>query len=374
MRRKPSNTVTVSRPGRWGNPYRVDVYGLDLALLLHLNNLYGHREPSAVAHLDDSLRATTYALHVGFLPVGAEPDRNGALRASWPKRRVLVPLDARCQGDLLLTSCKQLSRHPSCNRPMPALLDGPQPAITHADLMLATPGKLRSDRGWLYELKYDGFRCLVSKYRKIVRLESRSGRDMSECFPELVEEIRPIRQDFVIDAELVVLDEQGRPVWERLRARHMIRKPERIREAAATDPAALFAFDLLCLNGADFRVRSLLERKAVLHRLLPANRRIRYAGHFLGSCEELWTLANERELEGIVAKDAASTYTAGRTSRWLKIKTIIGRSEKEREGLRNKPRRSKPAPSPVLRCARGERSVGRLSRAPTHQPTSTVRA
>ena len=94
---------------------------------------------------------------------------------------------------------------------MPASLDRSQPAITHEDLMLATPGKLRSDRGWLYELKYDGFRCLVSKNRKIVRLESRSGRDMSECFPELVDEIRPISQDFVADAELVVLDEQGRP-------------------------------------------------------------------------------------------------------------------------------------------------------------------
>ena len=58
--------------------------------------------------------------------------------------------------------------------------------------------------------------------------------------------------------------------------------------------------------------------------MLPANRRIRYAGHFLDSCKELWTLANEHELEGIVAKDAASPYKAGRTSRWLKIKTKVG--------------------------------------------------
>ena len=135
--------------------------------------------------------------------------------------------------------------------------------------MLATPGKLASWKGWLYELKYDGFRCLISKHRNLVRLESRSGRDMSECFPELVEEIRPIRQNFVADAELVVLDEHGRPVWGRLKARHVIRKPERIRQAAAADPAALFAFDLLWLNGADFRARPLLERKAALHRLLP---------------------------------------------------------------------------------------------------------
>ena len=59
--------------------------------------------------------------------------------------------------------------------------------------MLATPGKLASWKGWLYELKYDGFRCLLSKHRDIVRLESRSGRDMSECFPELRRYARSVR-------------------------------------------------------------------------------------------------------------------------------------------------------------------------------------
>lgn len=72
------------------------------------------------------------------------------------------------------------------------------------------------------------------------------------------------------------------------------------------------------------RPRPLLERKAALHRLLPANRRIRYAGHFLDSGKELWALANEHALEGIVAKDAESPYSAGRSSRWLKIKTNVG--------------------------------------------------
>ena len=58
--------------------------------------------------------------------------------------------------------------------------------------MLATPGKLFSAPGWIYELKYDGFRCLVCKHGDVVRLESRNGRDMSALFPELVAEILPI--------------------------------------------------------------------------------------------------------------------------------------------------------------------------------------
>lgn len=121
--------------------------------------------------------------------------------------------------------------------------------------MLATPGKLSSAPGWIYELKYDGFRCLVSKQRKVVRLESRNGRDMGPCFPELVAEIEPLRHDFVADSELVVLDTEGRPVWERLQSRHRLKNPLRIRQAATTEPAAIFAFDLLWLDGADLRMQ-----------------------------------------------------------------------------------------------------------------------
>ena len=154
---------------------------------------------------------------------------------------------------------------------MSSVIDRSTPHITRKDLMLATPGKLFSARGWIYETKYDGFRCLVCKHGDVVRLESRKGRDMSEQFPELVSEIRPIPQDFVADGELVVLDDQGRPQWDRLHLRHTLHRPDRIREAATRDPAAIFAFDLLWLNGADFRERPLLDGKAAVHRTLSAN-------------------------------------------------------------------------------------------------------
>jgi bifunctional non-homologous end joining protein LigD len=67
--------------------------------------------------------------------------------------------------------------------------------------MLAIPGKLFSAKGWIFELKHDGFRCLITKRGDSVRLESRSGRDMSTCFPEVVDELRLIRADFVADSE-----------------------------------------------------------------------------------------------------------------------------------------------------------------------------
>ena len=77
----------------------------------------------------------------------------------------------------------------------------------------------------------------------------------------------------------------------------------------------------------------MLERKAALHDLLPWRGRIRYAGHFADSAAELWRLANELELEGIVAKHGRSPYRAGRSDRWLKIKTDAGEArERTRRG------------------------------------------
>ena len=214
---------------------------------------------------------------------------------------------------------------------MSFLLDLPRPPISHKDLMRATPGKLFSAAGWIYELKYDGFRCLICKCGDLIRLESRSGRNMADSFPELVAELQPIRHDFVADGELVVLDEQGRPEWDRLHRRHAVRQPERARRAASEDPAAIFAFDLLWLDGADFRPRPLLARKSALRGILPGNRRVRYAGHLADECSALWQMAVEMELEGIVAKQAVSPYIAGRATSWRKIKTEVGA---ERERLR----------------------------------------
>jgi bifunctional non-homologous end joining protein LigD len=210
------------------------------------------------------------------------------------------------------------------------LHDIARPDICHEHLMLATPGKLFSAPGWIYELKHDGFRVLVTKCGDVVRLESRNGRDMSGLFPELLDEISPIRHDFVADGELVILDDQGCPQWDRLQRRHVLRHTHRIQQAAADEPAVIFAFDLLWLDGTDLRARPLLERKQALKSALPANKRIRYTAHFANSCSDVWRLAVRMGLEGIVAKDVTSTYTAGRSTRWLKVKTDAG-AERERE-------------------------------------------
>jgi ATP-dependent DNA ligase len=68
----------------------------------------------------------------------------------------------------------------------------------------------------------------------------------------------------------------------------------------------------------------------MLHKTLTGSQRIIYAAHFENSPAEVWALAKKFELEGIVAKDGSSIYTAGRSTRWLKIKTEVG-AERERD-------------------------------------------
>ena len=87
----------------------------------------------------------------------------------------------------------------------------------HQDLMLCTAtGKPFTRAGWLFELKYDGFRALIVKHRKQTRLLSRRGRDMSNSFPELIACLHDL-PDLVIDGELVVLNDMGALQFERLR-------------------------------------------------------------------------------------------------------------------------------------------------------------
>jgi bifunctional non-homologous end joining protein LigD len=205
------------------------------------------------------------------------------------------------------------------------------PEISHRDLMHATAiARPFSRPGWVFELKYDGFRCLTVKAGADVRLLSRNGRDMAGSFPEIVEHVRQLREDVAIDSELVVQDEAGKPVFERLVRRAATRKPDSALIAARRDPAAIFAFDLLALRDEDLRRQPLLRRKAALEHLLHEQARLRYAGHIGERGVELFAKAEELELEGIVGKRGDSLYTAGRSRDWVKLKTAIGREREAR--------------------------------------------
>jgi bifunctional non-homologous end joining protein LigD len=219
--------------------------------------------------------------------------------------------------------------------------------ITHKDLALLTWVARPFNRpGWLYELKYDGFRVLGAKHGRVRELRSRRGNDLIDRFPEIEREMDAL-PDLVFDAELVILDDKGLSVFDELAHRARMRSHKAIAYAAAEHPATLFVFDLLELAGEDLRSLPLLERKARLHRTLGSAGRIRPLTHIPDQGELLFDAAEQHGAEGIVAKKADAPYPRGRSYTWVKIKTSHGRHM-------DQARRKPPAPLnlPFGRAAR----------------------
>ena len=167
--------------------------------------------------------------------------------------------------------------------------------------------------GWLYELKFDGYRALAFKSGSEVRLLSRNRTLFNDNYPQLVDSLKALKaKSFIIDGEIAALDEQGRSSFQLLQF-YALRKGI---------PLVYYAFDLLSLDGADLRAQSLIERRKLLAALLkkaPPN--IRLSEELRGSKEELLQLARQFRLEGLIAKRPDSLYEAGRRSgAWVKVK------------------------------------------------------
>ena len=167
-----------------------------------------------------------------------------------------------------------------------------------------------SDPDWIFERKLDGIRCIAHRDGSGVRLLSRTDRDMSGGYPELVAalESQPAA-DFVIDGEVVALDSRGVTSFQRLQRRGKQRVA-----------IYLYVFDLLRHEGADLRALPLRERKAALRKGLRFEDPIRYTPHRNRDGERLFEEACRKGLEGIIAKRAESRYTATRSRDWLKLK------------------------------------------------------
>jgi bifunctional non-homologous end joining protein LigD len=205
--------------------------------------------------------------------------------------------------------------------------------LTHKDLMLATSAKAPfSAKGWLFELKYDGFRLLVLKEGKTVRLLTRNGNDLAGRFPEIVADVASLKGNLAIDGELVVADEHGHPSFYQLRRRAVAKSIATIQRLAAEHSAQVMAFDILAFNDKDVRKEALLVRKQLLRKVLgKKQKRIAFVDFVEQEGEVLFEVTNQLGLEGVMAKRCDSIYRAGKTADWLKIKTAIG---KEREAKR----------------------------------------
>src|SRR5437016_11389907 len=195
---------------------------------------------------------------------------------------------------------------------------GPMPS--RVEPMLATlADRPFSDPHWLFEIKWDGVRALARIENGALTLRSRNSIDITQRYPEMASLPSALAaRDAILDGEIVALDAQGRGDFERLQERMHVRAPSE--NLVAQIPAVYFAFDLLYCDGYDLREAPLLERKQLLQRLLYTSERFRYADHQLEHGKELFELAAQNGLEGIVAKRTDCPYVSDRSPYWVKLK------------------------------------------------------
>lgn len=197
-------------------------------------------------------------------------------------------------------------------RPVSKKNNGKLPAFI-APQLATLVDSVPEGKGWIHEVKYDGYRCLIAASGQDVRAYTRSGLDWSEKFAPIVEAIRGLAlPPCLIDGEIVALDGKGRPSFSHLQSV--------LKEAKGH--LAYFAFDLLELKGESLVRLPNLARKEQLQDLLAAakgNKAVFVADNVTQG-EKLFTTLCAQGYEGIVSKKADAPYSGKRTRNWLKVK------------------------------------------------------
>jgi bifunctional non-homologous end joining protein LigD len=174
---------------------------------------------------------------------------------------------------------------------------------------------------WLFEIKYDGVRALALREGDAVRMFARSGAEITGQYPEVTLALRalPYRR-FVMDGEIVALDDQGHPDFQLLQRRMHLRDRRDIAKLSLAVPVCHFLFDLLAFDEFDLRGLPLEERKYYLERLIKGEGPLRYCEHIAGRGRDFFDAVSNAELEGMMAKLRASPYRGRRSADWVKIK------------------------------------------------------
>lgn len=175
---------------------------------------------------------------------------------------------------------------------------------------------------WAIEMKWDGYRTLVAVDGATVTMMSRNGIPQAATFPDLLQPLRDAIGDHaaVLDGEIVALDARGRPDFGTLQGRAQLSDPRDVQRALGT-PVFVMLFDLLELDGRSLVDLEYRHRRELLEHLVTENDRIHVPAVFEGDIDEAMATSSRLGLEGVVAKQAESTYALGRRSRaWIKVK------------------------------------------------------
>jgi bifunctional non-homologous end joining protein LigD len=166
---------------------------------------------------------------------------------------------------------------------------------------------------WIFEIKWDGYRAIAEVNKGGNKLYSRNGLTFNKAYAKVFEGLKSFKKDAIIDGEIVVFDEKGKPNFQKLqnyqnRDKYLIQ---------------YYVFDIIELAGKSVTSLTLIERKEILQKLLPESDVIKYCDHVDGEGKLLFKEMVKMGLEGMIAKRKQSKYLVGkRTSDWLKIKNV----------------------------------------------------
>ena len=190
--------------------------------------------------------------------------------------------------------------------------------------MLANLGteKDLARKGFIFEPKFDGVRCILYKIGKKVRLLNRQGDWFEKKFPEITKEARNIQHNFILDGEIVVLDKHGLPNFNKIEFRYLKPGKNKVRKLSKEMPATYYVFDILILDKKNLTKLPLSKRKSVISKNI-SGRSVVVKTLFTDDSKKLWRIIKRVNMSGVVAKSLSSPYEIGKRSKfWIKIKNI----------------------------------------------------
>jgi bifunctional non-homologous end joining protein LigD len=169
------------------------------------------------------------------------------------------------------------------------------------------------DAGWIYEIKWDGYRAVSYLNKGSVEILSRNNLSFTEKYAEVTDALKNWKINAVIDGEIVAMNDEGIASFQQL---------QNFATRGEKTHLVYYLFDILWLDGKDLTNLTLLERKTILQNIVPEDDSvIKYSDHIEEKGIAFFKLGTDKGLEGIMAKKADSTYTPDfRTKLWLKIK------------------------------------------------------
>ncbi len=174
---------------------------------------------------------------------------------------------------------------------------------------------------WLFEIKWDGYLAVAFIENGKVRLVSRNQNELTARYPELKDMPKSVKaKTAILDGEVVALDSEGKPSFSLMQQRTGFRPGGKRGPINADVPILYYAFDLIYLDGEDWRKVNLEDRKRKLQSILTQEDSVRYSDHYAEQGRALFDIAKSRQLEGIIAKRRNSCYEERRSREWLKIK------------------------------------------------------